>query len=159
MIFSEIFSLARHFITSCVICVLTSFNFHVPVFLFFSRGLLVVVLSFRDFVTRGLLVVVLSFPEIVTCCTSRTCRSMPMTRMGSPSRWVDAAGYNCRTAASPDASEPERGHVRQASSPVPAVESTRQSIIRLRHMCCNVMCTARTRCSYFSRLLMSSRRR
>jgi len=93
------------------------------VFLFFSRGLLVVVLSFRDFVTRGLLVVVLSFPEIVTCCTSRTCRSMPMTRMGSPSRrLVDAAGYNCRTAASPDASLPDCGHVRQASSPVPAVD-------------------------------------
>ena len=93
------------------------------VFLFFCRGLLVVVLSFRDFVTRGLLVVVLSFPEIVTCCASRTCRtSMPMTRMGSPSRWVDAAGYNCRTAASPDASLPNRGHVRQASSPVPAVD-------------------------------------
>ena len=73
-------------------------------------------------------VVVLAYTVTVTCSARRTSSTrMPSlsrltSMMGSPSRWVDAAGYNCRTTASTGASEPERGRLRQASTGVAAVD-------------------------------------
>ena len=67
-------------------------------------------------------VVVLAYTVTVTCSargtssTSKPSLSSLTSLMGSPSRLVDAAGYNCRTAASTGASELERGQLRQAST-------------------------------------------